>query len=152
MSITKDTRQAYVEIDNFIELLDEYNKSKIPQKLREYFKIEKDREYIKDINPNKPIKEQNLKEETLALIAMLNLRYWCEDEKEKERLKRIYVKNENEYQVKLREKYNPDDLFKNKQKVIENEYSNTAIIEYKEDTLFKKIKRFIIRLLKWRKI
>ncbi len=42
--------------------------------------------YSKEIKPNQPIKDQNLKEETLALIAMLNLQYWCEDEKEKQRL------------------------------------------------------------------
>ena len=44
MGISATTRQAYTEIDNFIELLE-------------------------------------LKKETLALIAMLNLQYWCEDEK-----------------------------------------------------------------------
>jgi len=86
--LSANTRQAYTEIDNFIELLDEYNRNKVPKKLREYFKKEKDNTYTKTINPNIPIKEQNLKEETLALIAMLNLQYWCEDEEEKRRLKK----------------------------------------------------------------
>ena len=86
--LSANTRQAYTEIDNFIELLDEYNRNKGPKKLREYFKKEKDNTYTKTINPNIPIKEQNLKEETLALIAMLNLQYWCEDEEEKRRLKK----------------------------------------------------------------
>lgn len=81
MSIPVSTRQAYSELDTFIELLDECSKNKIPQKLRKFFKMEKDRTYIKNINPNTPIKEQNLKEETLALIAMLNLQYWCESDK-----------------------------------------------------------------------
>ena len=101
MYISENTRQTYTEIDNFIELLDEYNKNKIPIKLRELFKIEKDKHYIKNINPNKPIDEQNLKEETLALIAMLNLQYWCEDEKEKARLKQVYLNNEKKYQEGL---------------------------------------------------
>lgn len=149
MSISIATRQAYTEIDNFIELLDEYNKNKIPQKLREYFKKEKDGEYIKNINPNQPIKEQNLKEETLALIAMLNLQYWCEDENEKQRLKAIYAENERKYQDELREKYNPDNLFKNKKKVVETDnVQETALMEYKEDTIFKKIKRFILKFFK----
>ena len=134
MGISLTTRQAYTEIDNFIELLDEHDRNKIPLKLREYFKTEKDKNYIKNINPNQPIKEQNLKEETLALIAMLNLQYWCEDESEKEKLKKIYEKNENEYQAKLREKYNPDNLFKNKQELIEKE--QRAMIKYEKDTFF----------------
>ncbi len=149
MSLSIATRQAYTEIDTFINLLDEYNKNKIPQKLREYFKNNRDINYSKEINPNRPIKEQNLKEETLALIALLNLQYWCEDETEKQRLKKIYDNNENEYQIKLREKYNPDNLFKNKQKNIEfNQHSQTALVEYKEDSIFKKIKRFILNLIK----
>lgn len=146
MSISVATRQAYTEIDNFIELLDEYNKNKIPQKLREYFKKEKDREYIKIINPDQPIKEQNLKEETLALIAMLNLQYWCEDENEKKRLKAIYSENERKYQEKLREKYNPDNLFKNKQKAAEEKIEETAMVEYNEP-VFKRIISKILNFL-----
>lgn len=45
--LSVNTRQAYAEIDSFIDLLDEYNKNKIPEKLREYFKNEKDKKYIK---------------------------------------------------------------------------------------------------------
>lgn len=148
MSIPASTRQAYSEIDTFIELLDEYSKNKIPQKLRKFFKMEKDKEYIKNINPNIPIKEQNLKKETLALIAMLNLQYWCEDENEKQRLKAIYAENEIRYQDELREKYNPDNLFKNKQKEVKEKIEEIAMIEYKEDSLFTKIKEFILNILK----
>lgn len=149
MSLSISTRQAYTEIDTFIDLLDEYSKNKIPKKLREYFKKEKDINYIKSINPNQPIKEQNLKEETLALIAMLNLQYWCEDESEKQKLKSIYEENEKKYQVELREKYNPDNIFKDKQKNIEtNHLQQTAMIEYKKDSLFQKIKKFIVIFFK----
>ena len=62
MSLSISTRQAYTEIDTFINLLDEYNKNKIPQKLREYFKNNRDVNYSKEIKPNQPIKNQNLKE------------------------------------------------------------------------------------------
>lgn len=151
-----NTRQAYTEIDNFIELLDEYSRNKVPKKLREFFKREKDNTYTKVIDSNIPIKEQNLKEETLALIAMLNLQYWCEDEEEKRRLKKIYSDNEIKYQQKLREVYNPEDVFKSKQKQeqIENEISseeiqeNVAMVEYKKETFIDKIKKFFIKIFK----
>ncbi len=154
--LSVNTRQAYTEIDNFIELLDEYNRNKVPKKLREYFKKEKDNTYTKTINPNIPIKEQNLKEETLALIAMLNLQYWCEDEEEKRRLKKIYSDNEIKHQQKLREMYNPEDVFKTKQKQeqIENEISseeiqeNVAMVEYKKETFIEKIKKFFAKIFK----
>ena len=84
------TRQAYAEIDSFIELLSDENKNKIPNELRIYFKVRRDYNYTKEINPDIPLKDQNLKRETLALIALLNLKYFCEDDAEKERLINIY--------------------------------------------------------------
>ena len=53
--ISNVTRQAYSEIDTFLNLLDEVNRNKVPEKLRELFKREKDPKYIKNINPNIPI-------------------------------------------------------------------------------------------------
>lgn len=149
-----NTRQAYTEIDNFIELLDEYSRNKVPKKLREFFKREKDNTYTKVIDSNIPIKEQNLKEETLALIAMLNLQYWCEDEEEKRRLKKIYADNEIKYQQKLRGMYNPDYVFKNKQQLTDKEITceetqeNVAMIEYKKETFIDKIKKFFKKIFK----
>lgn len=144
--LSVNTRQAYAEIDSFIDLLDEYNKNKIPEKLREYFKNEKDEKYIKKINPNQSIQSQNLKEETLALIAMLNLQYWCENEDEKERLKKIYAQNEKKYQDMIQEKYNIDNIFKKNEEIIENKQeqkNNMQIVIYKNSTL----KRIINKIL-----
>lgn len=141
MEISTITRQAYSELDEFLDLLSSEQKNQIPLKLREFFKREKDPNYVKNINLNEPIKNQNLKEETLALIALLNLQYWCKDEQEKERLKKVYIKNEKEYQEKLREEYNPDDIFKKKTSIAQKEQEkikNNQIIEYK-DSLIKRI-------------
>lgn len=144
--LSVNTRQAYAEIDSFIDLLDEYNKNKIPEKLREYFKNEKDEKYIKKINPNQSIQSQNLKEETLALIAMLNLQYWCENEDEKERLKKIYAQNEKKYQDMIQEKYNIDNIFKKNEEIIENKQeqkNNMQIVVYKNSVL----KRIVNKIL-----
>lgn len=140
MVLSMNTRQAYSEIDEFLELLNEEQRNKIPKKLRDFFKAEKDNKYYKKIDTNIPIKVQNLKEETLAIIALLNLQYWCENEIEKQRLKQVYAKNEENYQKALQEKYNPDNLFKKRslqqeESTITNE---VAMVEYKEP-LFKRI-------------
>ena len=125
MVVSINTRQAYSEIDEFLRLLSNEQRNKIPQKLRELFNQERDKEYIKRIDPTIPIKEQNLKEETLAIIALLNLQYWCEDENEKQRLKEVYAKNEQIYQEMLQEKYNPNDLFKKRTTNIEKEHEQS---------------------------
>lgn len=150
MSVSIKTRQAYSEVDQFLGLLSEEERNEIPKKLREFFKEEKDRDYLKNINANIPIKDQNLKEETLAIIALLNLQYWCKDEEEKKRLQAIYAKNEKNYQDMLYEKYNPNDIFKKKDNnVVENNIEskeNTQMIEYKEP-IFKKLINRILRFL-----
>jgi len=146
MVLSMNTKQAYSEIDEFLELLSEEQRNKIPKKLRDFFKAEKDNEYYKKIDTNIPIKAQNLKEETLAIIALLNLQYWCENEIEKQRLKQVYAKNEENYQKILQEKYNPDNLFKKhnlqqEENIITN---GVSMVEYKEPFLkriFNKIKR-----------
>lgn len=146
MSVSINTRKAYSEIDEFLELLSDEQRNKIPQKLREFFKEEKDQEYKKGIDPNIAIKNQNLKEETLGIIALLNLQYWCEDENEKQRLKDVYARNEQVYQEMLQVTFNPDDIF---EKRISNEKKeqeeNTQIVEYKEPI----IKRIFNRILKF---
>lgn len=145
MNISISTRQAYAEIDEFLDLLSPEKRNKIPQKLQQLFKNEKDKNYVKGINPNVPIKEQALKEETLSIIALLNLQYWCDNAAEKERLEKIYADNEKKYQDMLQEKYNPDNLFKNKQSqnLVENT-EETSLVPIKEKNfilkLFDKIK------------
>lgn len=154
MSTLAQTRQAYSEIDEFIGLLNEDERNRIPSKLRQFFKEEKDQNYVKNIDVNIPIKDQNLKQETINLIAFLNLRYICQDEDEKARLQAIYQENENKYQKALREKYNPDNIFKNKvTKDIQGEpnIEKVEIIEYKEQNFIQKIIRKIIKVFKGNK-
>ena len=54
MNIPIKTRQAYSEVDEFIELLSTEHKNMLPLKLREFFKEEKDENYkkVKSINLN----------------------------------------------------------------------------------------------------
>lgn len=149
MGVSVRTRQAYSEIYEFLGLLSDEQRDKIPQKLRGFFKEERDTNYIKGINPTEPIKNQNLKEETLGIIALLNLQYWCEDENEKQRLKEVYAKNEKVYQEMLQVAFNPDDIFKKRTPNAEKEQEqseNTQLVEYKEPIIkriFNKILKFL---------
>ena len=94
MSISLATKQAYSEVYEFINMLDATIINKVPVYILKLFEEERDKNYIKKIDTTLPIKEQGLKEETLAIIAMLNLEYLCEDEEEKQKLKEQYKKNQ----------------------------------------------------------
>ena len=107
--MNQSTMEAYAEVDTVLNLMDKKYLEEIPVKLRELFSKEKSKEYIKEIVPNKPLKEQNLKEETLSILAVLNYNYWCKDEVHKKELLELYSENERKFQDELREKYNPDN-------------------------------------------
>ncbi len=135
------TKEIYSEVYQVLNLLGNEYINKLPNSLLNMLKekrnINYNPQYIEDI----PLNKQNIRKETLAIIALLHLNYWCDNEKEKLELKQILKNNEDRYQQELRNKYNPEDIFKkNKQEnIVENQVS---MIEYKEP-LFK---RFISKI------
>lgn len=137
---------AYAEIDEILNLLEDDYRERVPKKVRDFFKEEKMKDYHPEIDIEKPLIEQNLKRETMVLLAILNLNYWCEDEEEKQSFLNELDKNEEE-KNELEEKYNPDKLFKKKQD--ESIQNNLQIIEYKKPNfiqrLLTKIKKFFKR-------
>ncbi len=148
-----ETRQAYSEVNKFLELIGEEMTNKIPLKLRNFFKREMDQNYIPTINTNIPIKEQNLKRKTIAIIAGLNLQYWCKEDRKQELLE-IYSNNEKKYQEELREKYNPDDIFKRSIKIAEEDTLSTENMQLsvvEEIRWYKKIVEKIMRFFNKRK-
>ena len=84
-----------------------------------------------------PLEEQNIKEETIDMIALFYLNYWCESEDEKKAFRKVLQENEEMYQEQLNRKYNTEKMFKDKQ--IENkENKDVQLIEYKKN-IFKRI-------------
>jgi len=138
------SRETYSEVCEFLGLLGNKYTNKIPNKLLRLFENNKSEKYVPHIDPDISIKEQNLNEDTLTIIAILNLKYWCKDEEEIKRLKTIYKNNEDKYQKKLEKTVNSNDIFKNKRETIEIA-ETTEMIKYKPLTFYEKI---ILRLKK----
>ena len=142
--------KAYSEVDKILTYMEEKYVEKIPKKLRELFKNEKLKEYEPVIDPKIPLDEQNLQRKTYSILAMLNLNYWVESEEEKQELIKIYAENDKKREEELREKYNPDNIFKkqeNREKFEETQESK-SLIEYKEESFIKKIVHKIMRFFR----
>lgn len=142
-----ETRQAYSEVNKLLELIGEEMVNKVPTKLREFFKREMDINYNPTINMHTSIKEQKLKRKTIAIIAGLNLQYWC-NEDEKRQLLQMYSNNEKKYLEQQYKKYNPNNIFKKQMQGNETEEKNenkNVLIEYKE-TVFKRLINKIKRI------
>ena len=148
MAISINTRNAYAEVDNFIECLDSYDKNKVPDDIREYFKREKRKNYDKMIDVNQPIKNQNLMDETLAIIAMLNLKYWCDDEEEKKRLIDIYLENERKIRDELKEKYDIERVFKERKSKKEVNFQSEGVPDIQRKSFFSELKNRILNFFK----
>ncbi len=142
---------AYAEVYEILSFMEQKYVDMIPLKLLELFKEEKEKEYKPNIKPTIPLDEQNLQKKTLSILAMLNLNYWCENENEKKELIALYAENDKRKEEELREKYNPDNLFKKKEQIVEDneiKQENTQLIEYKEQNIFKKILNKIMNFFK----
>ena len=83
MGVSINTRQAYSEVDEFLGLISNEHRNKIPKKLREFFREEKDTNYIKGINviEELPNKDKMLSDEVnnarTDLYNYKNLRVCC---------------------------------------------------------------------------
>ena len=102
----KEMSKAYTEVYLFLEILGDEYKNMISTRVYDYIVDGRDKLYNPDIQEG-----NNLSKEALALIAALNLQYWCEDDKEREELKKIYYDN---YIIELQgqEENSLEDLFK----------------------------------------
>lgn len=145
--ITKEFAEAFTQINEILNFLDESEVQKIPYDVRKKFDEFQSKEYIWHINSNKRLDEQELKKETKDILVDLYVKYWCTDEDRKE-VNKILKDNYEKKHLEYRQKYNPDDIFKTKNKSKNyNQVQNTEIVQYKE-SLFKRIINKINKLLK----
>lgn len=134
------TQEIYSEVYSLLNLLGESYIKKLPVSLFNMIKEEKSQDYNPKYDSKINLEQQNIKRETLSMIALFHLNYWCNLDEEKNELKTLFKTNEEKYQAEIREKYNPDNLFKKRslqqeESTITNEL---AMVEYKEP-LFKRI-------------
>jgi len=140
------TQEIYSEVYSILNLLGESYIKKLPVSLFNMIKEEKRQDYNPKYDSKINLEQQNMKRETLSMIALFHLNYWCNSDEEKNELKTLFKTNEEKHQAEIREKYNPDNLFK-KRSTQQEEYvvtNEVAMVEYKEPFLkriFNKIKR-----------
>ena len=152
--MTNEYRKTLCDIDLILEQLSEEERNKVPAKLRKLIHDNKLENYTSNIRVDIPLEDQKLSDNTNAFLAMLYINYWTEDENEKLELQKIFNENEDKYQKELSEKYNVDNLFKNRStnKVEQSEQpvqEQNQIVEYKE-SIIKRILNKIFSFFKRR--
>lgn len=143
-----ETRVAYAEIEEILRYMPKIYVDKIPTKLKDFFYQERDEKHIFKYDNSKKLANQNITKKTRTLLAILKLNYWCISEEERNRWKDKFIKNEENHQKHLREKYNPDDLFKKAINGIKDNTQHMELTEYKQKGILVKILEKIKNLFK----
>lgn len=143
--------QVYAEVYEILNVLGKDYINKLPKKFYKYIEEARDKNSIVEFDINKNPLEQDISEDASYIVTYLNLEYWCTQE-EKEKLINEYIKNDEIFYNKMREKYNPDEIFK-KNVLLEDENNQNILptnIKSKDNILKKLIKK-IFNILKMNK-
>lgn len=148
----KHLAKAYSEVDTILSYVETKYAEKIPKRIRNIFKEEKLKDYTPNIIKGIPLNEQKLEKKTYAILAALQLNYWCENDEEKQEIIKELSYNDDIKKIE----YNNKDYFsefishKNVNGILSNHSSknNELIIENKDNNLFKRILNRIKKFFK----
>lgn len=132
------------QINEILKYISPNLKARIPKKVISYFENNKSTDFNWNIDKTQPLEKQDLLPTTKELLAVLYRDYLCNDIEKVELDKKLAL-NEKVYQEKLREKYNPDNIFKDRQKdsnFTQVQTEDIAIAPYKESFFSKIISKF----------
>lgn len=144
--ITKEYAMAYTEVIEILKHVPDIDVQKIPKEKLEFYKNNMDNEYHYTIDVTKEFEEQEMSDITKAILANIFKDYWATPY-QKERIEEKEKYDLEKAEEEKRNKYNPDDIFKNKKenKVIEN--TNLPVV-VKKETFFEKLIRFLKKFIK----
>lgn len=154
--MTIEYKQSLSELNMILHLMDREYFDKLPQKFVDFLESNMDREYSPNISKDIPINEQELKKDTKVLLSLLYRDYWCDEEK-RTMLKQKDAIAKAEHEKEIREKYNPDNIFKDSKKIesvvveefnAEDSYEEKALVEYSEMKWYKKLINRILSFFK----
>ena len=129
----ENVRLACSEVYCLLEIFGDSYKNKLPNKFLEFINENRNPEFTLEINENE---YENLKisKDGLVLISFLNLKYWVDDENEKQRLIEIYKKNDEIKQEKLNAYKQSDWLSQTNKNEETNEKIENLSLESNEKT------------------
>ena len=146
----KEMNKRLCEVEYILSKLEKSYQEKIPKEIWQFINENKDKTYVYNYDDNKKLIDNNIHIDTIAILTYINIQYLLNEEQKK--LINNKLLNDNSiFENKMREKYNPDNLFKKRTKqeeTIEHTVTNeVAMVKYNE-SLFKKIWNKILSIFK----
>lgn len=143
----KDYSKAYSEVYYILETLGDAFKTKLPVKLLKLIEYNKKKDFAFEEMIDEETGLLLVSRDALIMLSVFNMKYWEEDETEKEKLTEIYEENTvssrviNEQPKKI--EIEPDKY--------EDKKENKFMVVVDENSIMYKIKKFIRKIIgKWR--
>ena len=134
--------KAYTEVLEILKYIPEEEYKKIPKEKIEFYKNNADKDYNYVFDRNIGLEKQKISREANSIIITLFRDYFASDN-QKIKLNKILNENEIKNQKELMERYNPNNLFKNKNDYQEKAIEETAVVKYEKNI----IKRIVNKIL-----
>lgn len=143
--------EAFAEIDVIFKLMPKELLDRIPLSFRNLISNKKLVNDKMNIKTDIPIEKQELKKETKAILSLIYRTYIVSPE-EKEKLKLEDTQELKRIEKEIREKYNPDNIFKKKNAniVLENEISQLPI-NYSNLKWYQRLYNKMLKVFKFSK-
>lgn len=155
--MTKELKRAYKEVLIILNHIEPQYKEKIPKKFLEQMEKNQLLEHTFEIDFSIPFKDNAFSPSTLPLLALINLRYWCETEEDKKAQQAIHDENDKKYREEQREKNDLSKVLKKEevvQAIAETDTQPFLWLELPEDTWLEKLIyriKYFFKQRKWRK-
>lgn len=142
---------VYAEVYEILSYIDINEVMKIPYDLLEDIKKSRNKNYKSKIDALDIYNRENVLPDTIKIIAALDLEYFSSNE-EKKRLEKEL--NEELDKKIVSNKYNSEEIFKNKQKKFDAKVpeiqEKTKMVAYKEQKWYQKIFAKILNFFKFK--
>ena len=141
---TNEYSVAITEVLYILKYLPKDITSNIPSDFLEFLNKNAISTYKPDFDLSKGLDSVKLNHKTKILLAIIYRNYIC-SEQERLDYDKILIQNENEHQIKLKEKYNTYNIFK-ETKTEKNSDNINKLVIYKK-SYFTRFKDFIKKIL-----
>lgn len=91
-------KHTYSEVYSLLQMLGDNFINKLPKHLYTLIEEEKSEEYNPIYSFDLKLEEQKIKKESLSMIALFHLTFWCESVEEREELNELFKRVEEERQ------------------------------------------------------
>lgn len=147
MEIAED--KVYSQVYGLIKLVGKEYQDMLPDKVKKTIENKRDKNYTPKYSVDIPLEKQNIYSDSMAILANIQYNYWCKTAEEKKAFLDELKQNDIDRENKLREMYNPDNIFRKKQvEKKEEKQQSVALAEIHKNTLMSRIIGFFNRLFK----